>query len=498
MKHVLLWMLLVQSMSAQAQVWYQKPTGNIGPAMSVVVNAQGVIFASVYNKGIYRSLDSGTTWSQTAPYTDGVWSMAARSNGEIVAALWSRGVYRSTDQGNSWTQVPGSILHADIRAINALNEIVIESEGVLHRSTNNGSDWIQSAVGGTSVTVAGDTMFAAKGTSVYRSTDNGKNWSALTSLSSSSYALLTGQNGTVFAGTYYHDSASVPSIHAYDTPTQTWKNAGPRSTVNALLRRNDGFLFAASHDSGCYYSMDLGAEWKQHNNGLSTSKIYSLALLNDTTIVAGTLDGIFFINSRLGVPLPVELVSFTAAVRNSTVEIRWSTATEMNNHGFEVQRKFGTQRTSSTPTPEEWRTLGFVDGAGTSNAPRDYHFTDRPNESGTYHYRLKQIDRDGKIHYSNSIEVTAVIAPLKFLLHQNFPNPFNPSTTIIYSIPSSGHVSLRVYDLLGREVMQAVNETKVPGEYSVTISAGALSSGTYIYQLRTGRSTTAKTMLLLR
>jgi hypothetical protein len=170
----------------------------------------------------------------------------------------------------------------------------------------------------------------------------------------------------------------------------------------------------------------------------------------------------------------------------------------LNNHGFEVQRKFGTQKASSTPTPEEWRSLGFVEGAGTSNAPRDYQFTDRPNESGAYHYRLKQIDRDGKIHFSNSIEITVMTAPLKFSLEQNYPNPFNPSTTIDYSIPATGHVSLHVYDLLGREIALLVNEIKGAGQYSATFDAPLLSSGVYFYSLRSGNSFVTKRMLLVR
>ncbi len=113
MKVVLLCFLLIQMVLPQVQVWYQKQTGNIGAAMSVAVNAQGVIYASVYNKGIYRSLDSGGTWSQIAPYTDGVWSFALRNSGEIVAGLWSRGVFRSTDHGSTWTETVSNRLHAD-------------------------------------------------------------------------------------------------------------------------------------------------------------------------------------------------------------------------------------------------------------------------------------------------------------------------------------------------------------------------------------------------
>jgi photosystem II stability/assembly factor-like uncharacterized protein len=294
MKVVLLCFLLIQMVLPQVQVWYQKQTGNIGAAMSVAVSAQGMIYASVYNKGIYRSLDSGGTWSQIAPYTDGVWSVALRNNGEIVAGLWSRGVFRSTDHGSTWTETVSNRLHADVRAVNSLDEIIIEAEGKLLRTTDNGAEWIETSVGGTAVAVSGDTVYAAKGSSIFRSVDNGETWSNHSTLSTPSYSLLAERNGTLIAGGYCSETSAAPSIHTYDTLSQTWSSGGPRTTINALLRRHDGMLFAASHDSGFYYSLDHGAVWRQHNNGLSTTKIYSLALLNDTVIIAGTLDGIFF------------------------------------------------------------------------------------------------------------------------------------------------------------------------------------------------------------
>jgi hypothetical protein len=505
MKVVLLCFLLIQMVFPQAQVWYQKNTGSIGPAMSVAVSAQGVIYASVFNKGIYRSLDTGGTWSQIAPYTDGVWSFALRNTGEIVASLWSRGVFRSTDQGNTWIETDSSKQHADVRAVDAQQGIIIEAEGKLFRTTDNGAEWIETSVGGTALAVSGDTVYAAKGTSVFRSTDNGETWSSLTSLSTSSYSLLE-ENGRLIAGGYCSETSAAPSIHTYDTLTQTWSSGGPRTTINALLRRpQDGMLFAASHDSGFYYSLDQGTVWRQHNNGLSTTKIYSLALLNDTTIIAGTLDGIFFINSKLSAPLPVELTSFKASVRNSIVELRWSTASEVNNHGFEVERKLmvqGSGNTTSNMNHETqnslWTPVAFVEGAGNSNAPREYSYTDRTISFGIYSFRLKQIDRDGRYSYSHSIDVTIAAGPQRFTLEQNFPNPFNPSTTISYIIPSSGHVSLHVTDLLGREVSRLVNAVQNAGSHSVTLDASSLSSGMYLYTLRSGNLSSTKRMMLVR
>jgi len=198
-------------------------------------------------------------------------------------------------------------------------------------------------------------------------------------------------------------------------------------------------------------------------------------------------------------PLPVELVSFTVSTNGSSVVLSWGTATEVNNYGFEVER--GSIQNSESRIQNgnaEWTKMGFVEGAGTTNAPKEYSFNDKNLAAGRYQYRLKQIDRDGMFKYSQSIEAEVGAAPKAFGLSQNYPNPFNPSTTIEYSIVSSGIVSVRVYDVLGREVASLVNERQEAGTYSVRLDASKLSSGFYYYTLSAGTSVSTRKMLLLK
>ena len=122
-------------------------------------------------------------------------------------------------------------------------------------------------------------------------------------------------------------------------------------------------------------------------------------------------------------PLPVELSSFSASIIGSAVKLNWRTETEVNNYGFEIQKS----QMSNVKSQTEWETIGFVEGYGNSNSPKDYSFTDASVVSGTYSYRLKQIDIDGQFEYSKIIEVN-LGAPKKYELAQNFPNPFNPNT----------------------------------------------------------------------
>ncbi len=191
-------------------------------------------------------------------------------------------------------------------------------------------------------------------------------------------------------------------------------------------------------------------------------------------------------------PTPVELISFTANVNGNNVDLNWQTATEMNNYGFEIQRS--TQKAT-------WSKISFVEGNGTSNSPKEYSFTDAVSQSGKYSYRLKQIDIDGSYKYSNVVEVN-VSSPEKFELKANYPNPFNPTTTIEYSIPNVGasikNVQLKIYDVLGREVATLVNEKQSPGNYKVKFDASKLNSGAYFYTLRAGDFVSTKKMILLK
>ena len=212
--------------------------------------------------------------------------------------------------------------------------------------------------------------------------------------------------------------------------------------------------------------------------------------------ILGTYSGGGTVN---GLPIPVEFISFSASVSKKTVTLNWETATETNNMGFEVQRlAVSDQQTSaSLSTGSVWEVVGFVQGAGTSTEKHDYTFTDKSSLKGKYFYRLKQSDFDGQFSYSDEIEVEIGL-PTEFELSQNYPNPFNPETVISYQLPVSGNVSLKVFDMLGREVVTLVDEVKEAGAYDVTFNGKALASGTYIYRLQSGDYIKIHKMILLK
>ena len=232
------------------------------------------------------------------------------------------------------------------------------------------------------------------------------------------------------------------------------------------------------------------------SSGATGAAMASLADQTALTFTNASLSGTFTgANlSSVNVDLPVELTAFTAAARNSMTILKWSTATEVNNTGFEVERSV----VLNTAPATDWQKIGFVDGAGTSNAPHVYSFNDKNITSGCYRYRLKQVDRDGSFKYSQSAEVEVRTVPQVFALSQNYPDPFNPTTTITYSLTSDERVSLAVYDILGSEVGVLVNGVQTAGNHQVMFSGSNLGSGIYFYKLETSGRTIIKKMILLK
>ena len=211
-------------------------------------------------------------------------------------------------------------------------------------------------------------------------------------------------------------------------------------------------------------------------------------LVSDQSITA---DGIYLDNIKVTTynAVPVELISFYADCSGNSISLNWTTASEINNEGFEVQRNIGGS--------DEWEVIGFVKGAGTSTEAVNYSIEDKNPLSGKSFYRLKQIDFNGTYKIYNAVEVSFVPV-FTYSLQQNYPNPFNPATSIKFSIAKTEHVILKVYDILGNEVATLVNDIREPGDYSLSFNGNKLSSGIYIYKLTAGTFSAVKKMILTK
>jgi photosystem II stability/assembly factor-like uncharacterized protein len=257
-------------------------------------------------------------------------------------------------------------------------------------------------------------------------------------------------------------------------------------------------VVSSSSETKCLKTTDNGSNWMQYTFPSGASDITHIDLLYNNLSETGSEAYIFASNKSGNIyslhesPMPVKLYSFTYLVSGRNNTLKWVTLEELNNSGFEVYR------ISEPQNQNNWKELGFIKGKGTTNNPTYYNFEDKNLSTGKYHYRLKQIDYNGNFEYFDLDGKVEISNPVKFELAQNYPNPFNPSTKISYSIPQNGFVTVKVYDITGKEIAALVNENKNAGYYDVTFSNTQLSAGVYIYKLKINDFTSIKKMLLIK
>ncbi len=289
------------------------------------------------------------------------------------------------------------------------------------------------------------------------------------------------------------------------------KSSEARTDNNTVLNFNQTYLLvlkysyntaAADDDQVTLYLYESGVPPTEPGSPLVTIgplgtgigsdpvNIGSVAIRQGGNTATGKIDGIRITTSWNDI-VPVELTAFTATSIGNNVSLNWSTATEINNSGFEVERA------SSSPRQEVWEKIGFVQGSGTTTLAQQYSFVDKNVSAGRYNYRLKQIDFDGTFTYSQVAEVE-VSAPVNFELAQNYPNPFNPGTTIQFSLPKSSNVLMKVYNLLGQEVATLLDGFREAGVHFINFDAVNLNSGIYIYKIEADGFSAARKMTLIK
>lgn len=251
-----------------------------------------------------------------------------------------------------------------------------------------------------------------------------------------------------------------------------------------------------SSQTQCFKTTNNGENWIQYSFPSGSADITHIDLLYNTLLETEN-EAHIFATSKTGVvytlreiPMPVKLTSFTFFVSGRDASLKWATSEELNNLGFEVYRTIYNENL--------WLKLGFIQGNGTKYTTSFYSFVDKNLNTGKYNYRLKQIDYNGNYEYFNLYETVEILSPVKFNLYQNYPNPFNPSTKISFSTPEFGLVTLKIYDISGKEIKTLVNEYKNPGYYDVTFKNDNLSSGIYFYKLNINNFSFVKKMFLIK
>ncbi len=302
----------------------------------------------------------------------------------------------------------------------------------------------------------------------------------------------TGDIGIGFA-------ACAPTIYpgAYFT--------GRFSTDLAGTNRGSGVLRAGLD----YYVRTFGGprnRWGDYSGACIDPSDGSFWIFNEYAMTRGTMIGVEDGRWKTAwgnfpaSALPIQLASFTGSVVNgNSVRLNWQTISEVNNYGFEIEKSLGNANNyQSVPN-------SFVAGHGTTSEPHSYTFTEPNVGQGTWYYRLKQIDLNGSSNYHEGVRVDVLLTgvessalPAVVSLQQNYPNPFNPATLIPYSVSGLGFVTIKIYDVLGREVATLVDGVMPGGEHQVQFDASNLASGVYTYRLTVGDNIATRKLIVAK
>jgi large repetitive protein len=442
--------------------------------------------------GTLTNMDPATDWVISGAFNTWIgsesnaWSTAANwSNGSVPVSTDNIGVYK-------WA-IANELL---LSGTPTLNHMIISSTSSPTLNSNftvNGELIIDKDVNlnGYVITLGANGYLTEGNFRLYGTTGSITTTRTLNNIS----ALNVGGLGAVITSSANMGSTTIIRGHTsqggsqsilryYDiTPTT---NTGLNATL--VFNYNDNEINGNTEtDLKLFKSTNSGTNWTVQNT--------SVVNTTNNTITLSGIDGFSrWTAANYNSSMPVELVSFTSALRGRDIRLCWVTNKETNNIGFDIERK---------TTETQWTKIGFVNGKGTTNESTSYSFSDTKLNPGKYYYRLKQIDLNGNFNYHNLNGLVEIGIPSKFSLSQNYPNPFNPATTIEFQISENSYIVLKVYNMAGKEIATLLNEKLQAGYYNVPFSINrfsnnCISSGVYFYKLTTEKFSAVKKMVVLK
>ncbi len=414
----------------------------------------------------YKTIDGGATWTQTFNQPGGFVNSVRKFNGFPVCGLggdpvggrWSS--FISFDFGSTW-----------------------DSTGLYHPSLPGEAGWNNSNC--QPYDVGFSVFFGTNSGRVYQPFGNGLVLTHPTPGLVNSMAIWAIDSNSLMTG-------SDKMLFSNDFGT-TWTDVNAIGTGNILGITGVGSTWYYVRGTSVYKTSNDGTNW---SNDYTAAGTYTHIFMSPQGRYMWAVRDNGGISRNLSDPvLPVELTSFISTVSGGNVILNWSTSREINNSGFDIERSEVKGQMAN-----EWKKAGFVAGNGNTSENSFYQFTDRGLSHGKYIYRLKQTDFNGNYEYHNLSNEVIVGSPEKFSLSQNYPNPFNPSTKINYDLPFDAKVSLKVFDMTGREVVTLVNELQSSGYYTVDFNASNISTGVYLYRMSAdanGQSYTSEKRMVL-
>ncbi len=497
----LLVMLVLPFSRGSAQTWDSQESGTFGWFSAVQFLDDQVGWVTGADGMILKTTDGGEMWvgqnsGRTSHFSDH--HFLNESIGWVVGQ--DGVIQKTTDGGSTWiSQTSGTTSWLNkVHFVDEQTGWAAGVNGTVIKTTNGGTTWTLQPTGFTNAIEGGcfvttaNAWLACAGGNFLKTNDGGSSWA--TELIAPPYDL----NAVHFfnASTGWAVGGGGMILKTTDGGG-SWseQTSGTTEAFNEVSFVNADTGWAVGNNGVIKVTFNGGATW-QTQPSLTTENLRSVFFTDPSH---GWAVGLFntILRYELVQPLPIQLASFVATpVNNNAVRISWTTISEVNNFGFYVQRS-NDQSSGFTSL-----TGSFVPGHGTTNMPHEYGFTDNSATSGRWYYRLHQIDLDGTNNYTEPVSVDIVTGveetalPTAFSLKQNYPNPFNPTTKIEFSIAKSGFVSLKVYDIVGREVATLINQELNQGTYLKTVSGENLSSGMYMYKLVSGNYSETKKFIL--
>jgi hypothetical protein len=518
----------------QTIAWSALGVGVDNTVWAIAVSGSNVYIAGVFisaggNSAIHIATWNGIAWSALGSGMNGAVRAVAVSGSDVYAG----GDFITADgtsaqriakwNGSAWSAL-GTGLNSSVRAIAVSGSDVYVAGDFTTAGGNsanyvakwNGSVWsalgtgldnivLAIAVNGNDVYVGGLFTTAGGNPASYVAKWNGSTWSALGSGLNARPAAIAVNSSDVYVGGVFTTAGGNPANCIAKWNGSTWSAlaSGVNNDVNAIAVSGSdvyagGVFTTADGNPASRIAKWNGSAWSALGSG-TNSGVTSMAVSpNAGAMMVGglftTADGTTvnriaqFTDSNN--PLPVQMTFFTVTADRFDAELRWSTATETNTNGFEIERR---------EVNSQFTRIGVVVGAGTSSSPREYTFADRGIPAGRYAYRIKQIDKDGSFKYTQTDEVEVGLAPKAFTLSQNYPNPFNPSTMLEFTFEQNGNATVKIYNMLGQEVATVFNQKAEAGRiYQAQFYASRFTSGVYVSVLESGGKRLLRKMLLVK
>ncbi len=471
------------------------PTTNPLYAVSVVNNSTAWICGRYGT--VLRTTDGGANWSIVGSgYFQGyvnLFSVFALDDQTAFVAYHQGGIgdntelFKTTDGGQNWSavfqQTGGWIMDIKMYTENTgfLYTSPLNTYWRFFNTSDGGSSWaslsqfpeqisVEFGHYNSTFTSGSQIFFGSNSGYIYHSTDSGYNWSLIPTVQTNSYSV------------WFNNSSDgiVGEDNTLEVTTDGGSNWSLLTSLNGLdsisAITGVGTDWWVANQNTVYYSDDNRVSWTTQYTTTSGKYTHMAKARNGNLIISVRNNG--GISAYL-TPVPVELASFTAKDVNENVILNWETVSETNNSGFVVQRL---ENIGSA-----WEEIGFVEGKGTSTEDNFYEFIDKNVEHGFYSYRLIQLNFDGKRTESGVVNVEVNPQITEYSLKQNYPNPFNSATTIKYSIPKSGFVTIKIFNSTGEEIKKLVNKYKSTGSYTINFDASGLPSGIYFYRIESNK-----------